>query len=126
MIGVLYQYLNNNPLLIDLVGLNRLFPAFTTDMSKPSLVYNLKLLKGETTVFEFLYSINIIWTNFDTILQIEKILNQLLHFADSSIFLQLDNYVFNSVNAGGSSFIYNPELKIYEYTINFKITYKEN
>lgn len=126
MISSLYKFLNNNPLLVQLIGQNRVFPIFTPDTSKPSLVYNAKSLKAEVSTYEILFSINIIWTNFDTILQIEKILNQLLHFADSSIFCNLDNYIFNSLNTGGTSCIYNPQDKIYEYTINYKITYKEN
>lgn len=126
MIGVLYNLLNNNQVLIELIGSNRIFPVFTTDMSSPSIVYSARPLKGDTSVFEFLYTVNIIWTDFDLILQIEKLLNQLLHFADSSIFIEIDNYVFNSINAGGRGFIYNSELKVFEYGINFKITYKEN
>lgn len=125
MIEALYNYINNNPQVISLIGENSMYPIFSTNITKPGLVYNYKPGKKMLTTYQDILSINIIWSDFDEIIQIEKLLNKLLHFITPNVFVELDGYYFNSQNAGGGGYIYNNSLMIYEKTINFKITWKE-
>ena len=121
---LLYQALNSNELIINLVGENRLMPVFTNDISAPSLVYTFKPLK-HNLANSMSMEITIIWTDYDLIQEIRKTLDSLLHFGYDSIFKPLGNCRFNSLNIGGKSTIYNSQFKRWEDTITYKITWKE-
>ena len=125
MIDVLFNFLNNNQEIINLIGENRIFPLFTTDLTKPSLVYNWKQGKKNLTLYESTLSLNIIWSNFDLIMEIENLLTSLLDFISKTQFCELEGYLFNSIRQGGGLYVYNSKLKTYEKTINFTITWKE-
>ena len=125
MIDVLFNFLNNNQEIINLIGENRIFPLFTIDITKPSLVYNWKQGKKNLTLYESTLSLNIIWSDFDLIMQIETLLTNLLDFISKSQFCELDGYLFNAIRQGGGLYVYNSKLKTYEKTINFTITWKE-
>ena len=120
MIDVLFNLLNNNQEIINLIGENRIFHLF-----KPSLVYNWKQGKKNLTLYESTLSLNIIWSNFDLIMEIENLLTSLLDFISKTQFCELDGYLFNSIRQGGGLYVYNSKLKTYEKTINFTITWKE-
>lgn len=125
MINVLFNYLNNNPQIIDLIGENSLYPLFTTDIPKPSIVYNFKYGKKNLTLYTATLSLDIIAQDFDDILPIEQLLTNLLDFISRTYFCELDGYLINSIRLGGGGYIYNQKLEIYAKTINFKITWKE-
>lgn len=121
---LLYQALNSNELIINLVGENRLMPVFTNDISAPSLVYTFKPMKhalAKCTTLE----ITIIASEYDLAQQVKQVLDNLLHFGYDSIFKPLGNCVFNSLNIGGKATIYNSQFKRWEDTITYKITWKE-
>ena len=124
MESLLYQALNNNEGLISLVGENSLAPVFTGNLNNPSLVYNFKPMKHALAKVTSL-EINIIWSDYDLIQEVKTLLDSLLHFGYDSIFKPLGNCVFNSLNIGGKSTVYNDQYKMWNETITYKITWKE-
>lgn len=125
MIFELYNFLNTNQDLINLIGQDHIYPLFTDNITGSALVYNSRLTKTTLNIYEMLFSINIIAPTFDTIIPIETLLNNLLNFLSPTVFKTLGNYYFNSLPGGTGSIIYNSKLQVYEKNITFKITYKE-
>ena len=73
------NYLRASEELTNLIGENRFFPIYATDIKSPALEYQYRPLRGGV-VKQSQLSINVIWSNYDEILEIIKVLNKLLDF----------------------------------------------
>lgn len=120
----LIKYINSCQDLINLIGKNRLFPLFATDVTKPALEYQFRHLRGGI-VKQSQLSINVIWTDYDLILQIKAVLDNLLDFPLPSNFITVENIQFNSRIGGGSTPLYRPDLKLYQINLNFLVNWRQ-
>lgn len=121
---LLYQALKNNKELINLLGSFNISPVFSADIQRPSLVYTCTPLK-HSLANKFTFEIKIIWSDYDLIKKIATILDSLLHFYYDSIFKPLGNYAFNSINTGGKATMWNDQIKMWEESLTYRITWKE-
>lgn len=117
------NFLRNNEELKNLIGENRFFPIFATDISKPALEYQFRDIRGGI-VKQSQLSINVIWSNYDFILKIVEVLNSILDFKLSTEFITVDNIQFNSMISGGSTPLYRQDLKLYQKNLNYLINWR--
>lgn len=116
----LYSLLNNNKELNKLIGENRIFPIFATNMDRCSLEYEYRDLKSGV-VNQSQFSINIIWSDYDFIIKVKNLLNQILINPIQDNFKILNGFKFNMSLSGSSSPLYRPDLKIYQVNLNYLI-----
>lgn len=114
----LYKLLNNNEELINLIGENRIFPIFATDLKQCTLEYEYRDLKSGI-VNQSQFSINIIWNDYDFILNVKNLLNEILIDRLNTQYKELNGYKFNIMLSGGSSPLYRDDLKIYQINLNY-------
>lgn len=114
----LYKLLNNNEELINLIGENRIFPIFATDLKQCALEYEYRDLKSGI-VNQSQFSINIIWNDYDFILDVKNLLNGILIDKLNTQYRELNGYKFNIMLSGGSSPLYRDDLKIYQINLNY-------
>lgn len=114
----LYKLLNNNEELINLIGENRIFPIFATDLKQCALEYEYRDLKSGI-VNQSQFSINIIWNDYDFILNVKNLLNEILIDKLNTQYRELNGYKFNIMLSGGSSPLYRNDLKIYQINLNY-------
>lgn len=114
----LYKLLNNNEELINLIGENRIFPIFATDLKQCALEYEYRDLKSGI-VNQSQFSINIIWNDYDFILNVKNLLNEILIDRLNTQYKELNGYKFNIMLSGGSSPLYRNDLKIYQINLNY-------
>lgn len=114
----LYKLLNNNEKLITLIGENRIFPIFATDLKKCTLEYEYRDLKSGI-VNQSQFSINIIWNDYDFILDVKNLLNEILIDRLNTQYKELNGYKFNIMLSGGSSPLYRDDLKVYQINLNY-------
>lgn len=114
----LYKLLNNNEELINLIGENRIFPIFATDLKQCTLEYEYRDLKSGI-VNQSQFSINIIWNDYDFILNVKSLLNEILIDRLNTQYKELNGYKFNIMLSGGSSPLYRDDLKIYQINLNY-------
>lgn len=114
----LYKLLNNNEELINLIGENRIFPIFATDLKQCALEYEYRDLKSGI-VNQSQFSINIIWNDYDFILNVKNLLNEILIDKLNTQYRELNGYKFNIMLSGGSSPLYRDDLKIYQINLNY-------
>lgn len=114
----LYKLLNNNEELINLIGENRIFPIFATDLKQCALEYEYRDLKSGI-VNQSQFSINIIWNEYDFILNVKNLLNEILIDKLNTQYRELNGYKFNIMLSGGSSPLYRNDLKIYQINLNY-------
>lgn len=117
------KYLNSSQELQNLIGKDRFFPVFAFDLSSPALEYQVRILKGGI-IKQSQLSINIIWSDYDFILEIQECLNSLLDFNLPSEFITIENIKFNSRVSGSSTPLYRPDLKVYQINMNFIINWR--
>lgn len=114
----LYKLLNNNEELINLIGENRIFPIFATDLKQCALEYEYRDLKSGI-VNQSQFSINIIWNDYDFILNVKNLLNEILIDKLNTQYRELNGYKFNIMLSGGSSPLYRDDLKVYQINLNY-------
>ncbi|ENZ01688.1 hypothetical protein HMPREF1092_00922 [Clostridium thermobutyricum] len=114
----LYKLLNNNEELINLIGENRIFPIFATDLKQCALEYEYRDLKSGI-VNQSQFSINIIWNDYDFILNVKSLLNEILIDKLNTQYKELNGYKFNIMLSGGSSPLYRDDLKVYQINLNY-------
>ncbi len=114
----LYKLLNNNEELINLIGENRIFPIFATDLKQCALEYEYRDLKSGI-VNQSQFSINIIWNDYDFILNVKNLLNEILIDRLNTQYKELNGYKFNIMLSGGSSPLYRDDLKVYQINLNY-------
>lgn len=114
----LYKLLNNNEELINLIGENRIFPIFATDLKQCALEYEYRDLKSGI-VNQSQFSINIIWNDYDFILNVKNLLNEILIDKLNTQYKELNGYKFNIMLSGGSSPLYRDDLKVYQINLNY-------
>ncbi|WP_317311314.1 hypothetical protein [Clostridium thermobutyricum] len=114
----LYKLLNNNEELINLIGENRIFPIFATDLKQCALEYEYRDLKSGI-VNQSQFSINIIWNDYDFILDVKNLLNEILIDRLNTQYKELNGYKFNIMLSGGSSPLYRDDLKVYQINLNY-------
>lgn len=117
------QYLNNDKELINLIGEDRIFPLFTTDISKPSLVYSIREI-SENDIKRAQLEVKVIWNDLEKVINIRERVKKILHFNKNRKSENIDNIVFRGSLTGGGPY-FNTQIKYYEYSLNFIIKYYE-
>ncbi|WP_251860394.1 hypothetical protein [Clostridium sp. Marseille-Q2269] len=109
--------------LINLIGKDRLFPLFTTDVGKPSLVYNYTLVINDY-VSQTQLEIKIIWNDYDEVKEIENKLKEILAMKSDSPFITYKGITFKSSLSGGG-ILFREDLQMYEDSLIFIIKWKK-
>lgn len=116
------EYLNNHEELVKLIGHSRFFPLFTTDINKPSIVYNFTPLSGGH-VKQSQLELKIIWSDYDECKEIEGAINNLLDMEEDVPFITYRKTRFKS-SLGGGGCLFRDDLQMYENTLIFMITWR--
>lgn len=122
MENAIKEYLNTNEDLIRLIGYDRLFPLFTTDISKPSIVYSFTPISGghvKQSQLEF----KIIWSDYDQVKEIETEINKIMDMEEDKPFIAYRNTYFKSSLSGGGC-LFRDDLQMYENTLIFTIKWR--
>lgn len=101
---------------------NRIFPIYTTDLTKISLVYNFTPLSGGH-LKESQMEIKIIHKDYNCCKEVEKKLRELLDIEDDEPFVVTGNTVFHSKIAGGGC-LFNDGCQRCEDTLYFIIKWR--
>ena len=120
----LINYINNYPALQNLIGENRMFPLFATDITSPALEFTYRELSG-AVLKQSQLSINILWTHYDKILEIKNLLREILDFELADYFMSYHGFFFNSQLSGSSSPIYRPDIQLFQVNLNFIIKWRK-
>lgn len=100
----------------------RLFPIFTTDIKKPSVVYFTKPISGGY-VKQSQLELRIVWNDYDKCKMIEKSIVDIMDFKEDDPFVIYGNTRFRSELAGGGC-IYNSTIQMFEVTNYYIITWR--
>lgn len=118
------EYLNNDVELTRFLGdKDRIFPLFTTDISKPSIVYNFTPIGGGY-IEESQLELKIIWNDYDEILNIRNRLKNILDIKEDKPSIAYANTYFRSKLSGGG-LLFLDEIQMYECTMYFLVKMKE-
>lgn len=96
---------------------DRLFPLFTTDIKKISVVYDVTPITGGH-VKESQVELKVIWKDYDTCQEIGQKLTDLLDMEEDVPFKVQNNTIFHSQLAGGGC-IFNDQIQMAEDTYIF-------
>lgn len=122
MENAIKEYLNNNEDLIRLIGCDRFFPLFTTDISKPSIVYSFTPISG-SHVKQSQLELKIIWSDYDQVKEIETEINKTMDMEEDKPFITYGNTYFKSSLSGGGC-LFRDDLQMYENTLIFTIKWR--
>lgn len=103
---------------------DRLFPIFTTDTEKPSIVYNFTPISGGH-IKQSQLELKIIWPDYDQVKEIETNINKIMDMEEDNPFIAYENTYFRSSLSGGG-LLFRDDLQIYEDTLIFIITWRCN
>ncbi|XZM78703.1 hypothetical protein ACSXAB_13915 [Clostridium perfringens] len=115
-------YLNSDKKLTELIGKDSIYPGFTTDITKPSISYRMKIL-SEGPIKENQVTLNIICNDYDLCLEIEKQIVNLMHFDINKPNKVIENISFRGVLAGGGP-LFDDSIQMWEDNIIFIIKWR--
>lgn len=101
---------------------DRLFPVFTTDIGKPSVVYNATPISGGH-IKESQLELKIVWNDYDQVKEIETNINKIMDMEEDKPFIAYGNTYFKSSLSGGG-LLFRDDLQMYEDTLIFIITWR--
>lgn len=105
------------------MGKDRLFPLFTTEVDKPSLVYSYTPVVNDY-VSQTQLEIKIIWNDYDEIKKIENKLKEILALKSDTPFITYKGITFKSSLSGGG-LLFRDDLQMYEDSLIFIIKWKK-
>ncbi|SHI90071.1 hypothetical protein SAMN05444401_1730 [Clostridium amylolyticum] len=101
---------------------DRLFPIFTTDIKKPSVVYNFTPISGGH-IKESQLELKVIWSDYDQVKEIETEINKIMDTEEDKSFIAYGNTYFKS-SVGGGGLLFRDDLQMYENTLIFIIKWR--
>lgn len=101
---------------------DRLFPIFTTDIKKPSVVYNFTPISGGH-IKESQLELKVIWSDYDQVKEIETEINKIIDMEEDKSFIAYGNTYFKS-SVGGGGLLFRDDLQMYENTLIFIIKWR--
>lgn len=112
------NYIENN--IVELK--DKLFPIFTTDIEKPSVVYNFTPISGGH-IKQNQLELKVIWSDYDEVKEIEDKINKIMDTEEDKPFTAYGNTYFRSSLSGGGC-LFRDDLQMYENTLIFIITWR--
>ncbi|MEW8955763.1 hypothetical protein [Clostridium sp.] len=103
---------------------DRLFPIFTTDIEKPSIVYTFSPISGGH-IKQSQLELKIIWSDYDQVKEIETTINKIMDMEEDKPFITYGSTYFKSSLSGGG-LLFMDDLQMYENTLIFIITWRCN
>lgn len=101
---------------------NRFFPLFTTNIEKPSIVYEFTPIKGGH-IKQSQLQLKIIWSDYDKCKEIETKINKIMDIEDDKPFIAYGNTYFKSSLSGGGC-LFRDDIQMYENTLIFIIAWR--
>ncbi|MBS4535832.1 hypothetical protein GOQ29_09415 [Clostridium sp. D2Q-14] len=101
---------------------DRLFPVFTTNISKPSIVYSTTPISGGH-VKQTQLELKIIWSDYDKTKEIETTINKIIDMEEDKSFIAYGSTYFKSSLSGGG-ILYRDDLQMFENTLIFIIFWR--
>lgn len=122
--NTIINFINSNKDIVNLIGANRLFPLFTTDLKRPSLVYSYTPISKDY-ISQTQLEIKIIWNDYDKAKEIEECLEKIfINNESDSKFKTYKNITFKATRSGGGT-LFRDDLQMFENSVIFIIKYKK-
>ncbi|NFC87512.1 hypothetical protein EXN13_07420 [Clostridium botulinum] len=116
--------MNTREKLISLVGKDRLFPLFTTDIKKPSLVYTYTPVINDY-VSQSQFEIKIIWNDYDETKAIEECLLNIFSNKESDDNFKIYKNIDFKASVSGGGMLFREDIQFFEDSIIFVIKFKQ-
>ena len=110
--------------MISLVGKDRLFPLFTTDTEKPSLVYTYPPVVNDY-VSQSQFEIKIIWNDYDETKAIEECLLKIFSNKESDDKFKIYKNIDFKASVSGGGMLFREDIQFFEDSIIFVIKFKQ-
>lgn len=118
------NYIGGNEKLAQYLGVESIYPLFTTEVNKTSLTYQFDNQPSDGLVNESQLKLRIISKDYDEAKNIEFIIRGFLDMKRNNEYKFVGNTHFRSSLAGGGC-LFNGSAQMYENLLIFQITWKE-
>ena len=117
------NYINTDSNIVTKIGSNRVFLLYTTDISKPSIVYEIKPIIGGI-IKQSQLQLKLLTNDAELVLELEEDLDRLFDFNIQDYNKILINDIsFRSEKSGGG-LLFRDDLKVYENTLIYIVKWR--
>ena len=116
------NYVATDKLIINKLGVESLYPLFTTVTDKASITYDFTPISSDV-ISDSRLKLKIIAKSYDEAKDIEMIVRQLLDHKKQKPFIKFGNTYFKSALAGGGC-LYNDDFNMWENQLIFTIKWR--
>ena len=116
------NYIANNDLIVNKLGVESLYPLFTTETDKTTITYDFTPISSDV-ISDTRLKLKIISKSYDEAKDVEMIIRQILDHRKQKPFIKVGETYFKSSLAGGGC-LYNDGYDMWENTLTFIIKWR--